>query len=285
MSSTLTQRQKRDKATSNNNNNNNNKQTKLKILEEEINKAVQTVQIAKHRTQELQNQWRDHLQRMSYLVVLLAMHQCSKPVSECIQELKVVQPFLDATTAATISLSWPMMSIIIIFSDCIVEFMNVCIAIALFRFVSLKNPHGTFVNRSYCISSSIIVVCLGLFFHNFKRRKMMMMQGEEEEEFQQYDTCVAYLSSWTGEESILDQYNHLDNTATIIERTERQFPVSCIFHIIVTGCYFFMKMGMDHCDANIKAMERVYQELKDDKKNTGGGNNKKNGNKGKKKTR
>ena len=257
--SALTQRKKGDKNLS--------EENKLQILEEQINKAIQSVELTKYRTEELQAQWRDHLLRMSYLVVILAMHQCSKPVSECIQELKLAQPFYEQSIsiASSNTSSWSMTGISVILSDCMIELMNVFIAIALFKFLTLRKPHGTFSNTSYCVSSSIIIACLGLFFNDYQRRQKHQ-EGEGEGGSMTYSMgCVAHLSSWTGDESITQQYLHLDEQ--VIERTERQFPVSCIFHIIVTGCYFFMKMGMDQCQANVKAMEKVYLELMESKKN------------------
>jgi hypothetical protein len=243
--STVTQRKKKDKQTSPDNSNS--KKNTQEVLAQEISKAVQAVNLARYRTLDLQNQWRAHLVRMSYLVVLLAMHQCSTPITECIKELKSI----DKDDTMTIN-GGTFLGIII--SDCVVELMSLIISIALFRFVSLKDPHGTFSSPSYCASSSMIIFCLGMFFHNYNQSKIM--------EDGNNGGCLANLSTWTGE----DKFMSIGIGEEDATRTSRQFPVACAFHIIVTGCYFFMKMNMDQCDANVAAMAQLNEEFVQSKK-------------------
>mmetsp|Transcript_21959 Transcript_21959/g.32888 ORF Transcript_21959/g.32888 Transcript_21959/m.32888 type:complete len:264 (+) Transcript_21959:29-820(+) len=229
---------------------------RVQALEEEINKALQTVQITKFRTQELQTQWRTHLLRMSYLVVLLAMHQCSTPVTECIKELKLI----DNSAASNVS---GLTFMGVIFGDSAVEFMNLFISIALFRFLCVRNPPGTFSNLSYCCSSSMIMLCLGMFFHSYQKTQ----KAQEEEEGPIVGSnrgCIESLASWTGEEKFMSY--SVGDGEDAFERSARQFPISCVFHVIVTVCYFVMKMGMDQCDGNVEAMEKLQRELIESKK-------------------
>lgn len=237
-----TNRKKKEKASSSSASSNVKRDDNYQVLEGEINRAIQAVEITKHRTDELQVQWRAQLLRMSYLVVLLIMHQCSTPVSECIKEFKLIDN--DGIVAST--------KMGIILSNCIVEVMNLVIGIALFKFLSLKDPHGNFSNVSYCISSTMIIFCMGMFFHNYN------LKQKSSGDVVVVGSCLSDLASWTGDE----QYLSIETP----ELSDRQFPVACVFHVIVTGCYFFMKMGMDQCDSNIAAMEKLYKELASTKK-------------------
>ena len=83
----------------------------------------------------------------------------------------------------------------------------------------------------------------------------MVQQGDEAS-----NGCISNVASWTGENNFMSFYDKEEHG-----RNERQFPVSCVFHLIVTGCYFFMKMGMDQCHGNVAAMEKLRQELIDSK--------------------
>ena len=58
-------------------------------LEEQLDRAEVAVRKAKDTTAYLQDQWRSHLFRISFLVLLVSFHQCSAPMQECIQNVKV----------------------------------------------------------------------------------------------------------------------------------------------------------------------------------------------------
>mmetsp|Transcript_4578 Transcript_4578/g.5962 ORF Transcript_4578/g.5962 Transcript_4578/m.5962 type:complete len:233 (+) Transcript_4578:66-764(+) len=218
-----TKRQKKDKKISSSSS------KKMEVIQEEITKAINAVTYTKFRTAQLQSQWRDHLLRMSYLVGLIVMHQLSSPVTACIKELKGFDGYqISGITALTVLLR-----------DSMVEITNVVIAIFLFRFLTLRDPHGNFQSRSYCVAATLVTFALGMFFNEDKE---LQAQG-----------CVAHL----GEDISID--------AGEAQVVKRQFPVSCVFHVIVTGCYWFMKMGMDQCDTNVEAMMKLQKELIDSK--------------------
>lgn len=242
--SSLAQRRKKDRDSKKQSTSSTNSSTSREIIANEINKAVQSVHRAKINTLELQKQWREHLLRMSCLVVIIAMHQSSTPVMECIKELKYAKNHNNSVDGS--------LGAGIIFSDSAVEIMNLIISIALFRFVSLRNPCGTFSNASYCFSSSMILCCLGSFFY---KQQQQSIEGSSN------NGCLGDLASWTGDEKYLSMVDSA--TEELGERSKHQFPASCIFHVVVTGCIFFMKMNIDQCDENIAQMEKLQKELEE----------------------
>lgn len=62
---------------------------KEKSLEYQLDRADVAVQKARDTTQYLQDQWRSHLYRISFLVLLVSFHQCRLPMNECMQNIKV----------------------------------------------------------------------------------------------------------------------------------------------------------------------------------------------------
>jgi len=156
------------------------------------------------------------------------MHQYSQPIRECIIDMKSVQP--DTEVA-------PLTAIKLLFSDGLVELVNLIIAICLCRFTGMKT-RGDFSSAFYFSAASLIPFCLGLFFNTERYGCVVDSSGD----------------LLAGGDSVM---------------TERQFPVSVLFHLIVTGCYYFMKMNMGQCNKNLYAVERLRKEFvqsKDSKK-------------------
>ena len=123
----------------------------------------------------------------------------------------------------------PVTAMKLIFSDGLVELVNFIISLCLLRFNSLKEK-GDYSSRSYMLASALIPFCLGLFFNTERYGCVTDSNGEV----------------ILGANSVM---------------TERQFPVSAVFHIIVTGCYWFMNMSMAQCDLNLEAVTRLQKEL------------------------
>jgi len=58
-------------------------------LDQHLDRAEVAVGKAKDATLYLQDQWRTHLFRISFLVLLVAFHQCRQPMNECMANIKV----------------------------------------------------------------------------------------------------------------------------------------------------------------------------------------------------
>lgn len=116
----------------------------------------------------------------------------------------------------------------LLLSNGLVELVNLIIAILLCRYTSMKEA-GDFSTRTYFTAAALVPFCLGLFFNT--------------------ERCGCVVDS-SG--SIVQDENSI---------VERQFPVAIVYHVIVTGCYWFMKMGMDSCNTNLAAVTKLQQKL------------------------
>lgn len=58
-------------------------------LEQQLDRAEVAVRKSKDTTAYLQEQWRSHLFRLSFLVLLVSFNQCRTPMGECMNNIKV----------------------------------------------------------------------------------------------------------------------------------------------------------------------------------------------------
>ena len=77
------------KAKSGSNAKNGNADNNAKILNGQLDRAYAAVVKNQYTVQELHKQWRLHLLRLSYLVIVLTFHQCQLPITNCIKQVKV----------------------------------------------------------------------------------------------------------------------------------------------------------------------------------------------------
>jgi hypothetical protein len=64
-------------------------ETSSNPVEEQIRRAQESVQRGLEATAILHTQWRLHLLRLSYLVVLITVHQWQGPMTYCLYDIKV----------------------------------------------------------------------------------------------------------------------------------------------------------------------------------------------------
>jgi len=187
-------------------------------LDEEIDRAMKSVTITKFRTDQLHENWRKHLFKMSVGVLFLAMHQYSQPIRECTIDMKSIRSEIEVE---------PLTAAKLLLSNGLVELVNLIIAILLCIFASRKEA-GDFSTSTYLSAAGLIPFCAGLFFNT--------------------ERCGCVVDS----DGIVIQN---------VDSSKRQFPVAIIYHVILTLCYWFMKMGMDSCDTNLAAVTRLQQKL------------------------
>jgi hypothetical protein len=112
-------KQRRGKTANDNNNDNNNKAAaavaapavaakdgKL-TLDEQLDRALTSIDQNQQTALTLHLQWRTHLLRMTYIVMIVSLHQVQMPSSACLNEIKVCtvrpHPRLDTDTSSTVS--------------------------------------------------------------------------------------------------------------------------------------------------------------------------------------
>ena len=111
-----------------------------------------------------------------------------------------------------------------------IEAMGVIISFLLFKFTSMNNPPGNYTSQPYVAAASLIPFCAGMFIHSDHSL-----------------TCLG------------------ENTER--EEGKRQIPVSIVFHVIVSLCYWFMKLGKRQCDGQVDAVEKLKKEMFQSKQN------------------
>mmetsp|Transcript_17738 Transcript_17738/g.25032 ORF Transcript_17738/g.25032 Transcript_17738/m.25032 type:complete len:230 (-) Transcript_17738:465-1154(-) len=191
-------------------------------LSQEIEKAMKAVKSTMIMTSKLHESWRNHLLRLSYLVALLTLHQFQQPFGECITNVKSHNDIVQNEEKVS---GWNTVWLATNATMC--EIVNVVISLCLVSFLSLKDPNAELKTWQYIISSSLVPLCLGIYFHT-KRIE-----------------CI-------GEELLVNDSD---------DKTTRQFPVAVIFHTIVTGSLWFMKMAMEKCKNNVESVEKLQKNL------------------------
>lgn len=63
--------------------------TDSNTIDAQIGKARESVQKARAQAATLHSQWLLHLLRLSYMVILVTMHQWQTPLGNCIKDVKV----------------------------------------------------------------------------------------------------------------------------------------------------------------------------------------------------
>jgi hypothetical protein len=182
-------------------------------IEEELQKAMDTVLVTRDRAKKLHSLWRNHLWKLSFLVSFISMYQTQEPFKICILNMK---------NGVESLASHP---ILYLLGENLCEVVNMIISFLLFNFLSLDNPNGSLTVWQFLTASTLVPVCLGLFYNSNPI-------GCRNNDFPNHD-----------------------------ELHKRQCPVSVIFHFIVAGCYSFMKMGMDRYENNVDMVKDLQTEL------------------------
>jgi len=188
-------------------------------INNELQKAMETVLLTRDRAKHLHSMWRNHLRKLSFLVSFLSMYQIQQPVIECITNLKNKTYTLSSFEA-----------LYIIAGENMCEIVNLFICLLLLYFLSINNTIGTLSHWSYIVASSFTPLCIGLFYHS------TLVVGC-------LDTNIPY---------------H-DNSR------KRQFPVSALFHVIITGCYWFMNIEREKYEGHVEMVKKLQVDLSDKK--------------------
>ena len=118
----------------------------------ELEKAIASVTVVQTRTEQLHSQWRNQLVRLSCLVMLLSLHQCSQPALECVNDIKAQEMGSSQSLWATSQR---------VVGHSMMEVMGVLISFLLFRFTSMNDPPGDFSSQPYVAAASLIPFCAG----------------------------------------------------------------------------------------------------------------------------
>jgi hypothetical protein len=127
----------------------------LLAIDDELQKAMDTVLITRDRAKQLHSMWRNHLWKLSFLVSFLSMYQSQQPFTLCITSLKKkMEPLSDYSAFYTI------------IGENMCEVVNMINSLLLSYFLSIDNPQGSLSHWSFVVASSFTPLCIGLFYHS-----------------------------------------------------------------------------------------------------------------------
>jgi hypothetical protein len=196
-------------------------------LTDQLDQARAAIYQSKQQTSRLHKQWRTYLLRLSYLLILISMHQRQGPSAACIRDIKTfnaIAPSDKQISGANV--------LLLLFSDTFPYICAVVISACLSFFLILETP-GSFSDSRYVVANAFLPVMIGSHFVNKDRT-----------------SCLAT------EQSAMIQPEPLS----------RSLPVVAVFHIIVTLCCWFISYQEQQQAQNIRMVESLQRDLDEAKK-------------------
>jgi hypothetical protein len=191
-------------------------------IEAQIAQAQAAVEKSEAQTSALHQQWRTYLLRLSFLLILLAMHQMQGPTAACVKDIKTYNAML----AAEEKLSGGQTTLLVL-TDALPYLLGIVMAGSLAFFLILEEP-GDFSNPRYLLANACMPPLLGL---HFMRKDTA--------------SCLA--------DELLAGF--------VPEMRERTLPVVVIFHVVVTACYWFMDSQRQHQARNMQMVADLQKDL------------------------
>jgi hypothetical protein len=195
-------------------------------------------------TNTLHGQWRTHLVRMSYMLLVISLHQSQGPTQACLQDIKAVNAYyikagneygLDNDSNDTIISGYR--AILIVLYDGVVSVLGLIMAAALTYFTSLNDPPGNFSSPSYMLAVACVPPIISLHFNR---------QGRS----------VGCL-----DDVVMNQAGGLEPADRL-----RGFPVVLVFFLVLTVSYWFMDMQMQKHGHNVKMVLELQKDLQEQDK-------------------
>lgn len=201
-------------------------------------------------------QWRNHLMRLGFMVVLIAMHQWQAPITSCLHDIKSYNRALDANDNLRLS---GKQAIYYVTYGTFCEMLGFIMAVLLALFlrqlyntaaVTLIAPSGaiqkeSFVtNKLYMVATGLVPPLINMFYH--------IHQSTANTEF---PSCLDHSSiKAMGGNVAFKRYTE-DHPVV------RGLPVVVIFHVVATCCCWFMDMQQSQQNVNLLGLEKLRKEL------------------------
>ncbi|KAI2492183.1 hypothetical protein MHU86_22379 [Fragilaria crotonensis] len=219
-------------------------------LQEQLDKAEAAVRKTRDATAQLHYWWRQHLFRLSCMVFVLCFYQARKPSEACIRNIKSINNNSEIVTFVS---GWEAARFMA--NDSVVEIMGLILVAALTLFLSdpLQRPNLTFADRHYMVATALIPLQITSYFQNEK--KIGCIQPLMERYGDLILSAISSTSSTTTSDADSDQ-NLPDPFGE-----DRSFPISLVFHTIVTLCCWFMNYQMQRRNEAIKQVMHMKKIL------------------------
>ena len=203
---------------------------------QQVSNAMERILSVRARTVDLYSQWKSQLQRLSYLVAVMAGHQSNKAIQQCIIDVKSLSSEVPSGLEMWMGL----------LQNFQVEILNLVLALTLLLMlmrtmnnvnsdeISLSSTWTWAFHWTFLTATTLSAATIGLFF------------------FTEMTRCDALIGT------------ELTRDATMA--TRRDFPVSVVFYLIVTGAYVFISMGLSKTNRNVVLVRTLQKQLEVDEK-------------------
>lgn len=189
-----------------------------------LERAEAAVYMSRESTKLLHGQWRQHLKNLSYLLMILTLHQSQSPVTACLKDIKALNEEL-----AEHSRFSAFQAASVILRDSVENICAILMTASLIWFLGM-DPPGDFSSRRYMIANSFIPGILTIHFTQPR---------------------------WPCVNDRLQQVDLEPNPK------KDSIPVVLVFHVIVTLSYMFMDWQMRQHEQNVKAVQKLHRELEE----------------------
>lgn len=197
---------------------------------ESLHSAQAKLIVSRDRTADLHAAWKAQLMRLSLLIVFISIYQLQTSISTCIREIKDSnEPSTEGIRQDSGAIVAGVGAVKLIFGDSFCELLGVFVSVMLAYFLALSNTSAVELEHwSYMISSALVPVSLGFFFHS---KQLGCIGG-----------------------------NGIDNIDEYA-KDRHQFPVVVIYHTIVTVAFWFMKSGMQQCEDHVQLVNNSIEDF------------------------
>ena len=233
-----------------------------------LQSAIQRIAVTNTRTADLHEMWRSSLLKLSYLVVVLCMHQTNGIIGQCVRDVKVVNDNIievlsggDGEAVDSIS---GMEALKLILTHALPVLLGIVIAGLLVKFLSIRDANtgavADFGSPWYYVSAGMIPMVISLHF------QITGAGGGGGIGSGGDGIMETAVSSCVSTHDVASQYFDPGTLVDIASRTKKQLPVAVVWHTIVTVSYWFMKKGREQCDRNMEQLNKLGRQLEELKK-------------------
>eukprot|EP00934_Nitzschia_sp_Nitz4_P004458 Nitzschia sp. Nitz4//scaffold27_size158506//34293//35192//NITZ4_002585-RA/size158506-snap-gene-0.196-mRNA-1//1//CDS//3329545443//4448//frame0 len=214
----------------------------------QLDHAYMAIEKSRFQTRQLHEQWRTYMLRMSYVVLMVMLHQSQTPTTTCIKDIKHWNGL--ETTSEPIPGSQAMR---LVLNSSMVEMLGVLCCACLTWCLSLPLPpsRNDFATLPYQLSCVLIPMIVTLYFTS-------KSDPQVEEADVLSKSCLQFLPGATsvfasGSASLLDE--------TEAPRPKRTLPVALVFHVIASCCLWFMQYQSRKQDQTLEKVKQLQQDL------------------------
>lgn len=236
---------------------------------EQLERALSALYSNKRYMTTLYVQWRTQLLRMSYIIMLVILHQLQQPTTSCLKEIKVcvvcrgeisrriivdvtsnllhriiiIQEFNEIRKNSMEEPYSGFQATLMVLNDSLVEILGLVCGICLTLCLSSpKMNFQDFTTVPFRISCSCIPTLV--YFYHFEKQYLGCLDDSD------YDTLMKHRQAQAGGDGL-----------DAIEKQKRGFPIIIVFHLITTLALYFMQFQARSMDENIYKMLKLKEEL------------------------